>query len=85
MIFKNSKLYDVLKWLSLVALNAFGVAYNALADVWGLPYGQAVQTTCAIISVLIGTLIGVSGHKYFKDNVIKPRNLTPEEIEALED
>ena len=66
MLFKNSKLYDVLKWVALVALDAFGVAYESLAEVWTLPLGDEVMKTCTIFSVLIGTLIGVSSYKYNK-------------------
>lgn len=64
MIFKNSKLYDALKWIALVALNAFGVAYEALAGVWSLPYGDEAAKTCSILALLVGTLIGVSSYKY---------------------
>ena len=64
MIFKNSKLYDVLKWIALVVLDALGIAYESLAQVWNLPFGDEVMKTCTIVSVLIGTLIGVSSHKY---------------------
>ena len=64
MIFKNSKLYDALKWIALVALDASGIAYESLAQVWNLPFGDEVMKTCTIVSVLIGTLIGVSSHKY---------------------
>ena len=64
MIFKNSKLYDVLKWIALVALDALGIAYESLAQVWHLPFGDEVMKTCTIVSVLIGALIGVSSHKY---------------------
>lgn len=60
----SNKLYDVLKWLALVALDAFGVAYQSLAEVWDLPYGEQVFKTAVILSVLIGTLIGVSGMRY---------------------
>lgn len=60
----SNKLYDVLKWLALVALDAFGVAYQGLAEVWNLPYGEQVFKTAVILSVLIGTLIGVSGMRY---------------------
>lgn len=66
MIFKNSKLYDALKWIALVALDAVGIAYESLAQVWSLPYGDEVMKTCTIVSVLIGTLIGVSSYKYKK-------------------
>lgn len=64
MIFKNSKLYDALKWIALVALDALGIAYESLSQVWNLPFGDEVMKTCTIFSVLIGTLIGVSSRKY---------------------
>lgn len=66
MLFKNSKLYDALKWIALVALDAFGMAYESLAEVWNLPLGDEIMKTCTIVSVLIGTLIGVSSYKYNK-------------------
>lgn len=66
MIFKSSKLYDALKWIALVALDALGIAYESLAQVWNLPLGDEVMKTCTIVSVLIGTLIGVSSYKYNK-------------------
>ena len=66
MIFKNSKLYDVLKYFALVVFDAVGIAYKSLAEVWNLPYGTQIMTTCTILSVLLGTLIGLSSYKYHK-------------------
>ena len=80
MIFKNSKLYDALKWIALVALDALGIAYESLAQVWNLPFGDEVMKTCTIVSVLIGTLIGVSSHKYKN---IKVDDDTTEEDDLL--
>ena len=82
MIFKNSKLYDALKWIALVALDALGVAYESLANVWNLPYGDEIMKTCTIVSILIGALIGVSSHKYKN---IEVDNDTTEEDELLID
>lgn len=65
----NNKVYDVLKYISLIVLDAVGVAYNQLAQVWGLPFGAKIQTTCTILSVLIGTLIGISSYNYNKEQV----------------
>ena len=64
----NDKIYNVLKWVSLIALDAVGLAYQSLAEVWKLPYGTEIMTTCSIISVLIGALIGVSTYTYNKQN-----------------
>lgn len=63
----NDKLYNILKWVALIALDAFGVAYKGLAEVWKLPYGTEIMTTCSILSVLIGTLIGISSYNYNKE------------------
>lgn len=64
MIFKNSKVYDWLKWIALVALDAIGLCYQTLANIWHLPYGDEVFKTCVALAILLGTLIGVSGVRY---------------------
>lgn len=61
-----NKVYDVLKWLSLIALDAFGLFYKTIANIWSLPYGDAVYNTFVALSVLIGALIGVSTVAYNK-------------------
>ena len=50
MIFKNTKLYDVLKYLALIVFDACGLAYEQLAEVWNLPYGTEVMRTFVILS-----------------------------------
>lgn len=61
-----NKVYDVLKWVALVALDAAGIFYKTIATVWALPLGDEVLATCAAVSVLIGALIGISGVNYTK-------------------
>lgn len=62
----SNKVYDVLKWVALVALDAVGLFYQTIAIIWGLPYGDAVMATAVALSVLLGTLIGVSSVRYNK-------------------
>ena len=62
----SNKAYDILKWVALIALDAVGVCYNALAAVWGWPLGDEVLKTCTALSVLTGTLIGISTAQYNK-------------------
>lgn len=64
----SNKIYDVLKWIALVALDAIGLFYNTIADIWGLPLGSEVLATCAALSLLLGTLIGISSNNYNKTN-----------------
>ena len=72
----NDKVYEVLKWLSCIALDACGLLYKTLAEIWGLPFGQPVYDTCVAVSVCIGVLIGVSTYNYRKENILytEPRN-----------
>lgn len=60
------KVYDVMKWLSLVFFDAIGILYKTLSGVWSWPYGEEVLTTCAAIGLFIGALIGVSTAQYNK-------------------
>lgn len=54
------KLYDVLKWVCLIALPAFAVFYAVIAKIWGLPFEAEIPATINAVAVLIGALIGVS-------------------------
>lgn len=52
--------YDVLKWLGLVACPALAVFYATIAPAWGLPYPDQIVLTINAVGVLIGVLIGAS-------------------------
>lgn len=54
------KMYDVLKWICLIALPALAVLYFTLAKIWGLPYGAEIPATINAIDVFLGALIGIS-------------------------
>lgn len=65
MIF-NSKVYDCLKWIALVALPATTTLWLALASIWGWPYAEAIGATLAAITAFLGALLGVSSVQYAK-------------------
>jgi len=60
------KVYDWLKWISLVVLDAIGTLYNSLATLWGWPYGEMIMKTCVYVSIFIGAIIGISTAEYRK-------------------
>jgi hypothetical protein len=55
-----NKVYDVLKWICLIALPALSTFYGILAEIWGLPYAVQIPRTITAIALFIGSLIGVS-------------------------
>ena len=54
------KVYNVLKWVCLIALPALAVLYAVIAKIWGLPYESEIPATINAIAMFIGTLIGIS-------------------------
>lgn len=62
----NDKLYNILKWVALIALPALGSLYFTLAGIWGLPYGEQVIGTISAVETCLGVLLGVSTFQYNK-------------------
>ena len=53
-------MYDILKWVGLIACPALATFYGVVAPLWGWPAPEAVVTTINAVGVLIGALIGYS-------------------------
>lgn len=62
----NNKVYDVLKWVALVVLPAMAALYLTLAQIWGLPYGEAIAATITAIDAFLGAILGISSIQYGK-------------------
>ncbi len=61
------KVYDVLKWIALIALPACATLYAALAKIWGMPYELEIPATIMAVDTFIGVLLGVSTINYNKE------------------
>ena len=61
-----NRVYDILKWIALIALDALGLLYKTLAAIWGWPVGDEVLATCTALSLCLGTLLGISTAQYNK-------------------
>lgn len=61
------KVYDVLKWLTMIVLPALATAYVGLAAIWAWPFADEVAKTTAVICTLLGALLGISTAEYNKD------------------
>lgn len=62
----SNKLYDSLKWIAQIALPALGALYFGLSQIWGLPYGEQVVGTVAVVDTFLGALLGISTAQYKK-------------------
>lgn len=64
----TNKVYDILKWITLVLLPALSMLYLGLADAWGLPLGTEIVATIAAIDLFLATLLGIATNAYKVNN-----------------
>ena len=62
----SNKLYDVLKWVSLVVLPALATLCFAVTGIWGLPYGNEIMGTIVAVETFLGAILGISNVQYKK-------------------
>lgn len=65
---KDSKVYDLLKFLAQILLPALGTLYFSLAGVWDLPSAQEVVSTVLAVDTFLGVLLGLSSAAYNKSD-----------------
>lgn len=62
----NNKVYDIMKYVTTIAIPAFATLYFALAGVWGWSFAEEVLATCTAIETCLGILLGISTAEYNK-------------------
>ena len=73
MMILPDRVYDALKWITMILLPALATAYVGLAAIWHFPYADEVAKTTAVICTLLGALLGISTAQYNKQE--PPDNL----------
>lgn len=73
MIFKNNKVYDILKWIVITVSPALCVLITGLGLLYH--FDTAVITgTISLVTTFVGTLIGVSAVQYAKSKANEDEN-----------
>lgn len=62
----SNKVYDILKYVVMIALPAISALYVALANIWGWPYAEEVSGTIAAVIACMGALLMISTAQYNK-------------------
>lgn len=66
----NNKVYEILKWLALIALPALATLVSVILPLWNIVdegTTTAIVGTITAVSTFLGTLLGVSTMKYRKN------------------
>lgn len=64
----SDRIYNILKYLAMIALPALALFTQTIFSIWGLPYGEQISATIVAINALLGALIGISTIGYNKLN-----------------
>ena len=56
----SDNVYNILKWVGLIAIPALATFVGVVGPLWGLPNTDAIVQTITAIGILIGALIGAS-------------------------
>ena len=60
----NSKVYDVMKYITMVVLPAVTTLWLAVGSIWHLPYVEPIGATLSAITVFLGAILGISTSLY---------------------
>ena len=61
----NDKVYDILKWVAIVALPAIATFIAIISKIWGwADLGIMISQTITAVAVLLGALLGISAIQY---------------------
>ena len=62
----NNKVYDVLKWITLVFLPALTTLIGVVLNCFNIGYTDIVLTIMTAVSTFLGAILGISNINYNK-------------------
>lgn len=62
----SDRLYNIFKYLAMIALPALAIFVRGFFPIWGIPYGEQISESIVCINALLGTLLGISTIAYNK-------------------
>ena len=64
----SNKVYDILKWVVMLALPALATLITCLGSIWHLPSAGQIADTIVAINAALAAMLGISTINYQKDN-----------------
>lgn len=62
----SNKTYDVLKWITMIALPAVITFFGIVGATCSIPHTQEILTIATAFNAMLGTMLGISTSKYNK-------------------
>lgn len=64
----NNKLYDTLKFISLICVDVLAAFVLNFGETWGIAHTNEIASTITEIGVLIGAIVATASSVYHKKN-----------------
>ena len=64
-----NKVYDILKYLTIIVLPAIGALYTGLAQIWELPSAAQIPATITVLCTFLGAILCISTAQYNNGDV----------------
>lgn len=65
----DNKIYDIVKWATMIVIPAAGTCYATIATICGLPYGTQVEGVALALTTFFGVILKVSHSNYTKSDL----------------
>ena len=81
----QNKHFNLIRFLAETGITALGALYKGVAEVWGLPFGEAVLTTCVLLSTFVGVWTEYlrTQHNEQFDIIYAPKNQPAEDATPI--
>lgn len=63
----NEKMYDFLKWVTVILIPAIGVFYYDIANIYSLPYAGEVMQTSNVLTCFLGCVLMIDTVGYNRE------------------
>lgn len=60
----SNKVFDILKWVAMLALPALATLISTLGQIWGLPYAPQIADTVVAVNAALAMILGISTINY---------------------
>lgn len=85
----SNQVYDILKYVALIALPAIQVFWLTIGKIWDLQYTVEIGATIGAVALLLGSLLQISNYQHTKPYPMDLSGLEPledgtDEDEAIE-
>lgn len=64
----SNRTYDILKWVTMLALPALATLLRSLGAIWGIAIAPQLADTVVAINAALAMCLGISTLRYNKEN-----------------